>query len=286
MITARDLQTLSDATLELYAPDLHGGNWVDHALRFLSAVVASDMVNYGDLDIARGTLAAATTCERSYWLEAVAGFGACMQKYRYFCFDPEVNEGRPFFRSDFVSARQFRDLDIYSECFAILETRDHAAVHVPSDDGHLRWFGVERGGRADFDERERLLLELAQQHLLNAFRLAEARARVRSEFVLDATSFRRAGFSAREAEVAYWLTEGKSNGEIALLLRLHVQTIKGLIASLFDRTGTGNRLALTLHLLELSRTVLRGQAQLQLVPARGFGSRVGTRGPSKEREAS
>ncbi|MCX7285887.1 MAG: isocitrate/isopropylmalate family dehydrogenase, partial [Novosphingobium sp.] len=43
--------------------------------------------------------------------------------------------------------------------------------------------------------------------------------------------------SPREAEIAYWLTEGKSNIEISLLMNLHLQTIKGHVTSLFNKTG-------------------------------------------------
>lgn len=167
-----------------------------------------------------------------------------------------------------MSAREFRNLDIYSECFQILETMDPAAVHVPSEDGRLAWFALERGGRRDFDEEDRSLLTLAQSHLGNSRRLALARQRVRDEFVLDASTFCQAGFTVRKAEVAYWLTEGKTNAEIAALMK--VQTVKGYLTALFDKSGTGNRLALTLHLLELARTVLRREKPFKLVPVRSW----------------
>ena len=50
MISAADLQTLSAATLQLYAPDLQPGNWLDHAFKFLSTLTSSDQINYGNLD--------------------------------------------------------------------------------------------------------------------------------------------------------------------------------------------------------------------------------------------
>jgi|GEM_PF-815018 len=270
MIPARSLETLNRATLRLYTPELHLGNWVDHAFRFLMAVVSADMVNYGNLDPATGSMQATTTCDGSDWPKAAAGFGAFMKKHPFFCFDPGVNHGKPFFRSDFISARAFRDLDIYSECFRILETMDHAAVHVPTGDGRLAWFALERGGSGDFTEADRALLALAQAHLVNARKLALARRRVRTEFPLDPLTFCRAGFTTRQAEVAYWLTEGKTNAEIALLMKVQVQTIKGYLSVLFNRTGVGNRLALTLELLELARTVLPAKKSFTHVPVRSW----------------
>lgn len=268
MVPQAALETLSRATLQLYTPELHAGNWLDHAFGFLMSIVSADMVNYGNLDPKTGEMEATTTCDGLDWEKAVTGFGQFMKKYPYFNFDPGVNDGRPFFRSDFVSARQFRDTDIYSECFRILETMDHAAIHVPTGDGRLAWFALERGGNRDFNKCDRVLLTLAQEHLTNSRRLALARTRVREEFPLNPSTFCRAGLTPRESEVAYWLTEGKTNPEIASLMKIQAQTVKGYVSALFDRLGTGNRLALTLTLLELARQILCLSRPLRLVPVR------------------
>jgi DNA-binding CsgD family transcriptional regulator len=195
-----------------------------------------------------------------------------MAKYPYFCFDPTVNDGRPFFRNDFITLRQFRNLDIFSECFRILEAQNHAAVHVPTNDGRLLWFGVERAGAGDFTERDRLVLTLAQDHLINAYRLAAARAKIRDGLPLQASDFGRAGFTPREAEVAHWIVEGKTNGEIAALLGVQVQTVKGYVTALFNKTGTGNRLGLALHLIELGRIMLSRGIPMQQVPVHAHAS--------------
>lgn len=268
MITAADLQNLSDATLDLYSPHLHPGNFVEHAFRYLTALVPTDQINYGNLDPKAGTLDVATSVLSPDWDTAVAGFGQFMAKYPYFCFDPTVNDGRPFFRNDFITVRQFRHLDIFSECFKILDAQNHAAVHVPTNDGRLLWFGIERAGSGDYTERDRLVLTLAQDHLTNARRLAYSRQRLREECKVEASLFCAAGFTPRESEVAAWLVEGKSNVEIATLMALHVQTVKGHLTALFNKTGVSNRLALTLHLMELARTLRHRGQPMQQVPVR------------------
>ena len=267
MITHSDLQIFSKATLELYSPDLHSGNWLEHAFRFLATVTATDQINYGYLDPKHGTMDVSTSLQTPDWDIAVAGFGAFMAKYPCFRFDPSVGNGRPFFRNDFLSARQFRDLDIFQDCFRILGMTDHAAVHVPTNDGNLMWFGVERSGPIEFSERDRILLELAKGHLVNARELAFARARLRAESKLDPSVLARAGFTTREAEVGCWLIEGKTNVEIAMLMNVQTQTVKGHLTTLFNKTGTGNRLALTLHLIDLSRKLLFTPLAMQQVSA-------------------
>lgn len=268
MLTSADLRTFSDATLKLYSPDLHANNWAEHAFEFLLKLVSADMINYGSLDPKTGDMVAATTCDRSNWGEAVAGFGRYMQRHSFFCFDPSVNEGRPFFRSDFISAREFRDTDIYSECFHLLEMMDHAAVHVETHDGRLTWFGAERGGARDFSERDRLMLTLGQQQLNGSRKFALARTSVRDEFPLSAEIFSHAGFTPREAEAAHWLTEGKTNQEIASLMKIQLQTAKGHVRGLLHKTRTADRLALTLHLIGVGRKIAHATDALRYLTVR------------------
>lgn len=271
MITDANLQMLSTATRRLYSPDLQIGNWVTHAFEFITSIVSADMVNYADLDTATGTMQVGTTCDHSCWATAVAGFGECMGQYEYFNFNPAVNEGRPFFRSDFISAREYRDTDIWCECFRLLGTMDHAAVHVPTGDGHLLWFAAERGGTAEFTHRDRLILTIGQEHLVNSRRLALARQKVRDEFPLDPAIFTRIGFTPRESEVACWLIEGKANADIAALMKVRTQTVKAHVTTLFNKTGIGNRLALTLHLMDILRKLPPSSGRtLKAFPVRGW----------------
>ena len=269
VITSADLETVNRATVELYSPELQAGNWLEHAFRFLTTLVSADMMNYGALDLRTQTLEARTTCDRSFWPTAATGFATFMQKYPYFSFDATVNEGKPFFRSDFITARQFRDTDIYYECFRLLETMDHAAIYVPTDDGCSAWFAAERG-RRDFDDRDRLMLTLGQSHLSNSRQLALSRQKVRDEFPIEPASFCRVGLTPRESEVGYWVVEGKSNAEIAAILRIQTQTVKSHISTLFNKTGTGNRLALALHLMDVSRLLLRGEPSAAVFAVRDW----------------
>jgi DNA-binding CsgD family transcriptional regulator len=251
MVNATDLKQLSRATIELYSSELSIGNFIEHGYSFLSALVPCDLINFGDLNPAAGTLDATSNYQPPNWSAAVEGFGRCMAKYPLFRFDPTVNGGKPFFRNDFYTAREFRDIDMYSECFRILGANNHAAVHVTTDDGHIRYFALERGGRLNYTERDRILLDHAQLHLANAFKLATARKR--PMIITEPGSFSKIGFTPRESEVAYWLTQGKTNIEIAILTKVELQTIKAHVTSLFNKTGTSNRLALTLHVMELGQ---------------------------------
>jgi DNA-binding CsgD family transcriptional regulator len=266
MVTAADLKTLNEATLALYTPELRLSSYPEAAFKFLSTLVGVDQINYANLDLEAGTMDVATSAMTPDWARGVEGFGLHMWKYPMTNFDPSVNDGKPFFSSDFVTQRQFRDLDLYSECFRYLGVDHHGSVFVPTDEKNRLWFGLERAGPGEFSERDRLMLTLAQPHLENARHLALARQKVRDELQITSATFATA-YSSREAEIAYWLTEGKSNVEIGLLLKLHLQTVKGHVTSLFNKTGCGNRLALTLHLIEQARGLSATTPDMHVVKA-------------------
>jgi DNA-binding CsgD family transcriptional regulator len=256
MIGHADTQVFSRAALDLYEPGLTDANFPERGFRFLSVLLAFDASACGVLDKRARSLAIRFDRPHADLVPAVEGFGRCMAKYPLFRFDPAVNGGRPFCRSDFFSARQFRDLDIYQEGFRLLGLNNHCAVHVPTDDNTVLFFGLERSGRTDFSSRERDILTLAQPHLANARRLAAAATAIAGQ-AFEPSVFSSSGFSSRQAEVLYWLTQGKSNVEIAALLRVQLSTVKTYLRQIFDKLGVNNRLAATLCAFEISRRSLR-----------------------------
>jgi DNA-binding CsgD family transcriptional regulator len=49
------------------------------------------------------------------------------------------------------------------------------------------------------------------------------------------------GLTAREAEVLYWITEGKTNPEIAIILNTSPDTVKKHAANLYAKLGVPTR---------------------------------------------
>ncbi|MBI2814820.1 MAG: helix-turn-helix transcriptional regulator [Opitutae bacterium] len=257
MVTHADLDTFNRATLRLYTPELDGGTYATNAVAFLRELVPADMYCVGDMDKRAGTLGVDFSDLDPALPRLLDGFARTMSPYPLFNWDPTVNGGRPFFRGDFYSRRQFRDLDVWRESFSLLGWQSHAAMHVLTDDAHVVFIGLERSGPVEYTERDRAVLTRAQHHLANARRLATARGGSRRQKPLDPAEFARAGFSPREAEVLMWLIEGKSNAEMARLLGVHLQTVKFHLTSIFNKAGVGNRLAASLYAIDLADRLRR-----------------------------
>ena len=64
------------------------------------------------------------------------------------------------------------------------------------------------------------------------------------------SAMRLATLSEREAEIAQWVKLGKSNGEIASLLRVSENTVKHHLTSIFDKLRVQTRGQLACWLLE------------------------------------
>ncbi len=249
VLTHAYLERLSQGCLELYKPNMTLENFSERTFSFLSKLVPSDLIAFGSLDETTKELDIGFNSTVPGWGQAMESFGQVMGNYDLFNWNPEVNDGRPFCRSDFYSEREFRDLDVYKDVYQVLGIDNHCAVYVPSGPGEVAFYGIERCGGPDFTEEERDLLAIAQTHLGNARDLVLTRSRMGDAHEASPELLVEAGLTVREADVLFWISEGKSNDEIALLLHLQLYTVKGYVKTIFQKIGVPNRLAAALWAL-------------------------------------
>ncbi len=247
-----DWKNLNRAVTALFEPGLDLNNFPERAFHAIREVLACDLCAFAALEPASGQLQVAFDQTFPDLPDMVAGFGRHMAKYKAFNFDPWVAGGKPFLRGDFLSDREFRNLDIYSEGFRRAGITDHAAIPVDSAEPERLFFGVEREGGGTFEDADREPLGHLQPHLSNAREIALAGSRLHLDQI-DPAAFVHAGLTPREAEVLLWLVRGKSNGEIGTILHLRLQTVKGHMATIFNKLGVDNRYAAVIRGLEVAR---------------------------------
>lgn len=252
MQSEKDISQFSEACIEFYRPGLTLGNYASRGYRFLEALVPAEFIAFGSLDLKTSELSIGLNQSVPQFPAAMEAFGQLMGSYDLFCWDPTVNSGKPFCRSDFFSERQFRNLDVYSEVYQRIGIDNHCAVHVPTNAAEIAFFGIERLGGPDFSSRDRQMMEIAQSHLANARNLVWAQAEM-AECGSEPEHLVPYGLSSREAEVLAWLAEGKSNEEIAILLGLRLYTIKDYLKSVFQKIGAHNRLEAALWAIRTSK---------------------------------
>ncbi|MBV8280149.1 MAG: helix-turn-helix transcriptional regulator [Verrucomicrobia bacterium] len=171
-------------------------------------------------------------------MKAYAGL---MKTHPFWQADPKFFGRQALKSSDFFSQRQYRETPVGSEL--MVPNGVHYNIgFVFLNRGRIIGIAAYRIGHLDFDETERAKLE--------AFRpIAQAayeNARLRSLMALSPIRRLQLAFPSltpRQAEIAAWLAEGKSNEVIALLLGIGPETVKSHLKAIFAKLNVEDRFA-------------------------------------------
>lgn len=115
----------------------------------------------------------------------------------------------------------------------------------------------------NFGADDYLTKPVIREDMLAAIRTRLARAQAIEErvqaagggFHPDFTSHtplqRELSLTAREAEVLLWVAQGKSNGDVGLILEMSEKTVKQHLGAVFQKLGVESRTAATVRALEV-----------------------------------
>ena len=149
--------------------------------------------------------------------------------------------------SQCASERAWRGSRLYNEGgYRRLGLHHEVAVDIP-DSSHpgLAVFSIARSGH-DFNETEIATLDLLRPHIARAWIQAGRRSAKLSHALL-CRHFPE--LSRREAEVLFWIVEGKLNNEIADILQRRLGTVQEHVENLLRKLRMENRHQLTVHVL-------------------------------------
>ena len=138
---------------------------------------------------------------------------------------------RPRRMSDLLPPREWRSRELYNLTFRPYQYE--LDVRVPSSrTGYTRTF-LFHAQKRDFDERDRLVLELLRPHL----------ERVVDRFERRATPGADLPITRREREILEWVERGKTNAEIAEILWLSPSTVRKHLENVYGKLGVRTRTA-------------------------------------------
>ncbi len=174
--------------------------------------------------------------------------------------------GRAWRLSDALPLAAFRRTDFFNLLYRPLGIAHELTAVVPLDRDAFLICSLHRQ-RHDFSERDRLLMNLILPHVARAATprkpSAVAQPRLSLEELRQAVTTRTNWrLKPREVEVLYWLGQGKSNPEIALILNISPRTAETHALRAYPRMGVENRYAATVTLLELEQEVGSQQARV------------------------
>jgi DNA-binding CsgD family transcriptional regulator len=154
----------------------------------------------------------------------------------------------PMRLSDFWTRRQQLASAVHREVYAVLGA------------GWMLAIPIVRGGRSgainltrpfdapDFSERDREMLRLLTPHFLLALAAAEGAS---TQLAAEAGALAGLGLTPREREVAGWLSQGRTNHEIASILAMQPRTVEKHVEHILLKLDVENRTAATQAILRL-----------------------------------
>lgn len=148
-------------------------------------------------------------------------------------------------RSELMDDAEWQQTSMYREVDAPLGIEDMLGLYFPTPAGHLCAVFCGRKGSFPAAEREgaESFREVAQS-LLESRPAAPAPRTERSPAERP--------LSPREAEIVHWISEGKSNQEIALILGISHHTVRKHLESIYTKLGVENRTSAALAWRERS----------------------------------
>ena len=138
--------------------------------------------------------------------------------------------------SDVLSARAFHRLGLYAECARPLGVEDMFRLWLEPNNKNAGRLEFDRP-RRDFDERDRVVLDLVAPHL-ERFRRRATRRRVNAKRMN-----RSERLTPREREILELIAIGKMNAEVARLLWISPETVRKHLENAYEKLGVHTRTA-------------------------------------------
>jgi DNA-binding CsgD family transcriptional regulator len=148
--------------------------------------------------------------------------------------------------SDRALIKHFYTTELYNECYRKLGT-DFQIILPISHDQTVIGVAVSRD-KSDFTERERIMLDAFAPHVRAAFERAHQRQRVQAVLEPDdeetgARILCEIGVTLAQARVLFWILQGKTSPEIALILGIKPRTIDKHTEHIFQTLRVSTRAA-------------------------------------------
>jgi DNA-binding CsgD family transcriptional regulator len=134
---------------------------------------------------------------------------------------------------------RLRLLGMVGNCCGQAELRLNIGLTVSDAQSHRVGVALHRSLR-DFDDRDAAALETLRPHIVAAFRNA---IRGEKDEASESRSDIRGRLTKRESEVLYWVSMGKTNGEVGEIIGARPLTVKKHLEHIYDKLGVPNRTA-------------------------------------------
>lgn len=216
------------------------------ALRCLAQAVEAKSYTYNEMDLAREVVHASIWPEDAAPPAADQIYAAHMWDHPVLCHFAATGNPRPHAISEFLSPRRFHSTRLYSALYKEIGYEDQAGFFLSAPRRCAIALAV--GREAVFTPDELALLDVLRLQLdtLRRALIAEAALAERTRLAILLKEKKIARLSRRQQEVLSWMSEGKTNPEIGLILGISSNTVRNHVAAILERLRVENRLGAAL----------------------------------------
>lgn len=171
----KELLALSEMTASLYEAD-GSVQFGERLVTQLSRLIGGDIYSYNEVDSrTKRSIAQWAPSSVAMIPDGLEILGRHADENPIVPYFKRTGDGRAMMISDFLTQREFRERPLYQDFYKPFRIPYHLAIAL-SIQGSSTITTIVHRGRREFNERDRLLLNLARPHLLQAYRQSQLRA--------------------------------------------------------------------------------------------------------------
>ncbi len=235
---------LFDAVFEMNSANTHA-DFISAVAAGLSRLIPADLCVVHVLDRKHQRLIDRTLPEDPYTEEEVAYYRANSEQNPLIEYYHRTGDNQARRISDVISQEAWLQSSHYIHCLSRLQFRYFLGLPLTVDADTVAGLSFNRRHR-NFSKRDCELLNAFAPH----FRLAWSRHQNPWHTAPQSNApHPEHALTTRESEVLYWITQGKQNREIAIILGISLYTVQKHVANILRKLDVENRHALTVLIL-------------------------------------
>lgn len=248
-INPRQWRALFDAVYEINTARDHA-DFSSAVIAAMDRLIPSDLCIMHVLDRRTGQITAAMSKPNPHTEAELKYYSENSQQNPLVAYYERTGRTHARRMSDVIAVSEFKRHPHYLNCLARNHYLYGLALPVTVNAHTIAALSFNRV-RHDFTVRQRTLLDLFGPHFRSAWLRHEQPTLQKVNHPLSLRQrFRELGLTLREADVLFWIADGKQNREIARLLGLSLFTVQEYVGNILRKLRVSNRHALTVQTLQ------------------------------------
>jgi DNA-binding CsgD family transcriptional regulator len=248
-IDSQTWRELFDAVYEINSAANHA-DFGAAVVAAMSRLIRADLAVFQLLDRGAGRIMTRMVPEDPFTTEEVGYYSTHSDEMPMVPYFARTADPKARRMTDITDHDEWVGSKYYQICLSRLDLPYCLALPITVTESIVAALSFNRRGK-DFTTRDCELLDAFAPHFRQSWQRHKNPWRdSKAEEQAARKCFEGLGLKHRESEVLYWITEGKQNREIAIILGIQLSTVQEYVAGILDKLGQENRHSATVFALK------------------------------------